>query len=32
MLPIAEQHFHRLNAPERLAKVADGATYVSGSE
>jgi transposase-like protein len=29
-LLIAEQHFRRLNAPELLAEVADGATYVNG--
>jgi hypothetical protein len=27
---IAESRFRRLNAPELLAEVADGATYVDG--
>jgi transposase-like protein len=29
-LLIAEQHFRRLNAPDLLAEVAEGATYVNG--
>jgi len=29
-LMIAESRFRRLNAPELLAEVADGATYVDG--
>lgn len=30
MLLVAEKRFHRLDAPELLAEVADGATYVNG--
>ncbi len=29
-LQIAERHFRNLTAPDRLAEVADGATYVDG--
>ncbi len=29
-LLIAEQHFRRLDAPELLAEVAEGATYAKG--